>query len=127
MAMLPRAPELRPVTQQATGEKQTFGSTVRGTLRRLVETTSFTPGILTSVFYKNPTPYFAEKDKTPPKPQEPIHTQSQASTNVPAETPDSLEGRLAAQTIEELAKTVTLPQVDTKPQPEQTEQKEQQG
>ena len=122
--MVSRAPELRPVTQQATGEKQTLGSTVRGTLRRLVETTSFKPGVLTRVFYKNPTPHFAEKDKTPPKPQEPIHTQSKPSTNVPATNPDSIEGYTSAKTIEELAKTVTLPQVDTKPQ---TEQKEKQG
>jgi len=112
--MLPTAPELRPVTQQTTVEKQTFGSKVTGTLRRLVETTSFTPGILTRVFYKNSFPHVADKDKTPEKPQEPIQTQNQPSKNVPAENPDSLEGRLAAQTIEELAKTVTLPKIDTK-------------
>src|SRR5690348_14767712 len=123
--MVSRAPELRPATQQATGEKQTLGSRVRGTLRRLVETTSFKPGVLTSVLYKNPTPYFAEKDKKP-QPQEPIKTQNQPSKNVPATNPDSIEGYTSAKTIEELAKTVKLPQVNTKPQPEQTEQKEKQ-
>ena len=122
--MVSRAPELRPATQQAIGEKQTFGSKVSGSLRRLVETTSFRPGVLTSVLFKNSTLYFAKKDTTP---QEPIKPQSQPSKNVPATKPDSLEGLEAAKTIEELAKTVKLPQVDTKPQTEQTEQKEKQG